>query len=72
MELLVTDGEDAFWAPVPKLVPEVDPNEFVILPPLAFFLPFALPSVVRSRYLFQASNTFFHSSFLFLLLLQLM
>ncbi|KAG7005573.1 hypothetical protein G7Y79_00019g047530 [Physcia stellaris] len=27
VRLLTTDGEDAFWAPVPELVPEVDPDE---------------------------------------------
>lgn len=29
VELLTTDGENAFWAPVAELVPEVDPDEFV-------------------------------------------
>ena len=33
VQLLATDGEDAFWAPVAKLVPEVDKNESVFLFP---------------------------------------
>ncbi|CAF9929604.1 MAG: hypothetical protein HETSPECPRED_007414 [Heterodermia speciosa] len=31
VKLLATDGEDAFWAPVAKLIPEVDRNESVFL-----------------------------------------
>ena len=37
-ELLRTDGEDAFWAPVPELMPEIKPNESVLSTTFSYLL----------------------------------
>lgn len=63
VKLLTTDGEDAFWAPVSELVPEVDPDEFVTLLSLPFFFPFPLPCLIRPLAIYLEQTTLFFTLF---------